>query len=114
MELWLKTLLSLSLAGSALALGLMLVNRLAGRRISSGFVYFAWLLVLLRFALPVPGLLPLPSPAPLSQSGGATQPAAAMPRTPFPTPAWPVGRRRCRLTLSRKLTPRRWTGRRNP
>ena len=70
MELWLKTLLSLSLAGSLLALILMLIHRFLGKRISSGFVYFAWLLVLLRFVLPVPGLLTIPSAAPLVQSNG--------------------------------------------
>ena len=68
MELGLKTLLSLSLAGSALGMILMLVNRLLGKRIFSGFIYFAWLLVLLRFVLPLPGLLVIPTPAPLAQS----------------------------------------------
>ena len=70
MVIALKTLLSLSLAGSSLALILMLVHRFLGKRISSGFVYFAWLLVLLRFTLPVPGLLVIPSVAPLVQSNG--------------------------------------------
>lgn len=65
MEQFLKTLLALSLAGTALALILMLLGRFLHKRVSSGFIYFAWLLVLLRFSLPVPGLLSVPSAAPL-------------------------------------------------
>ena len=53
-----KTLLFLSLVGSALGLGLMLLRRRAGGRMGSAFFYWAWLLVLLRFALPLPGLVP--------------------------------------------------------
>ena len=52
-------LLFLSLAGSLLALFLMLLRRKTASRISSAFFYWAWLLVLLRFALPVQGLVPL-------------------------------------------------------
>lgn len=68
----LELLFSLSIAGSVLALLLMLLRRALGRRIPSTFYYYAWLLVLLRFVLPVPGLLRLqrpvtPQPAPIAQ-----------------------------------------------
>ena len=55
---FLSLLLGLSLSGTLLALLLMLLRRLAGRRLPSAFYYFAWLLVLLRFVLPLPGLMP--------------------------------------------------------
>lgn len=53
----LKTLLYLSLCGTALGLALAIVQRLVGRRLPSRFYYFAWLVVLARFALPIPGLV---------------------------------------------------------
>ena len=74
MEYFLKTLLALSLAGTGLALLLMLLGRIAGKRISSRFIYFAWLLVLLRFILPVPGLLSMPAAAPVSPAVTAAKP----------------------------------------
>ena len=54
-----ETLLSLTLSGSALALLLLLLKKLLGGRLSSTVYYYAWLLVLLRFLLPLPGLIPL-------------------------------------------------------
>lgn len=54
-----ETLLSLTLSGSALALLLLGLKRLLGRRLSSTVYYYAWLLVLLRLLLPLPGLIPL-------------------------------------------------------
>ena len=67
-------LLSLSLGGSLLALLVLGLRLLLGRRLPSSFYYFAWLLVLLRFLLPVPGLLgtggeteAVSSPVPSSQ-----------------------------------------------
>jgi len=54
-----ETLLSLTLSGSALALLLLGLKRLLGRRLSATVYYYAWLLVLLRFLLPLPGLIPL-------------------------------------------------------
>lgn len=57
METLLKTLLILSLGGTVLGLALMLVRRLLGKRLPSAFYYYAWLLVLLRFLLPLPGLV---------------------------------------------------------
>lgn len=59
----LEMLISLSVAGSVLALLLLLLRRALGRRIPSTFYYYAWLLVLLRFVLPVPGLMRLERPA---------------------------------------------------
>lgn len=53
----LSLLLSLSLGGSLLALLVLGLRLLLGRRLPSAFYYFAWLLVLLRFALPIPGFL---------------------------------------------------------
>ena len=67
----LEMLISLSVAGSVLALLLLLLRRALGRRIPSTFYYYAWLLVLLRFVLPVPGLMRLERPA--AQSTPAAQ-----------------------------------------
>lgn len=53
----LSLLLSLSLGGSLLSLLVLGLRLLLGRRLPSLFYYFAWLLVLLRFALPIPGFL---------------------------------------------------------
>ncbi len=53
----LQLVLSLSLGGSLLALLVLGLKLLLGRRLPSAFYYFAWLLVLLRFVLPVPGFL---------------------------------------------------------
>ena len=53
-----KTLLVLTLSGSVLALLLLGLRYFALRRMPSTVYYYAWLLVLLRFALPLPGLIP--------------------------------------------------------
>ncbi len=53
-----KTLLVLTLSGSVLALLLLGLRYFALRRMPSTVYYYAWLLVLLRFALPLPGLVP--------------------------------------------------------
>ena len=53
-----KTLLVLTLSGSLLALLLLGLRYDALRRMPSTVYYYAWLLVLLRFALPLPGLIP--------------------------------------------------------
>ncbi len=53
-----KTLLVLTLSGSGLALLLLGLRYVALRRMPSTVYYYAWLLVLLRFALPLPGLIP--------------------------------------------------------
>jgi len=53
-----RTILYLSLSGSLLAFLLMLMKSLLGTRLSSKVYYYAWILVLLRFVLPVQGLVP--------------------------------------------------------
>ncbi|MBR0199141.1 MAG: right-handed parallel beta-helix repeat-containing protein [Oscillospiraceae bacterium] len=69
-----ETLLSLTLSGSALALLLLLLKKLLGRRLSSTLYYYAWLLVLLRFLLPLPGLVPLGQEANSSTPSHLTAP----------------------------------------
>ncbi|MBO7359474.1 MAG: right-handed parallel beta-helix repeat-containing protein, partial [Clostridia bacterium] len=54
---FLYTVLSLTLAGSALGLIVLLVSKLAGKKLSSRFVYLCWALVILRFALPLNGII---------------------------------------------------------
>ena len=54
---FLYTVLSLTLAGSALGLIVLLVSKLAGKKLSSRFVYLCWALVILRFALPLSGVI---------------------------------------------------------
>ena len=81
---FLLMLLSLSLGGTVLALLLVLLRRLLGSRLPSAFYYYAWLVVLLRFVLPLPGLLPsLPSsqaaPVPALPSVESTTNAAPRP-----------------------------------
>ena len=53
-----KMLLVMTLGGSALALLLLALRYVFLRRMPSTVYYYAWLLVLLRFALPLPGLVP--------------------------------------------------------
>ncbi|MBR0161210.1 MAG: right-handed parallel beta-helix repeat-containing protein [Oscillospiraceae bacterium] len=53
-----KTLLVLTLSGSVLTLLLLGLRYFVLRRMPSTVYYYAWLLVLLRFALPIPGLIP--------------------------------------------------------
>lgn len=53
-----KTLLTLTISGSVLALLLLGLRYVALRRMPSTVYYYAWALVLLRFALPLPGLVP--------------------------------------------------------
>ena len=53
----LQLVLSLSLGGSLLALLVLGLRLLMGRRLPSAFYYYAWLLVLLRLILPIPGFL---------------------------------------------------------
>lgn len=60
------SLLSLSIGGSIIALGLLLLRRCIPNRLPKSFFYYAWLLVLLRLALPIPGFLVLPQ-APTAQ-----------------------------------------------
>ena len=53
-----KMLLFMTLGGSALALLLLALRYFIFRKMPSTVYYYAWLLVLLRFALPLPGLMP--------------------------------------------------------
>lgn len=52
------SLLVMTLSGSVLALLLMFLRYTVLRKMPSTVYYYAWLLVLLRFALPLPGLVP--------------------------------------------------------
>ena len=54
-----QTLFALTLSGSLLALLLLLLKACLKDRFSSTVYYYAWLIVLLRFLLPLPGMLPL-------------------------------------------------------
>ena len=91
-----KLLLSLTLSGSALTLLLLALRHLLGRRLPSGLYYYAWLLVLLRFLLPLPGLVPLakedaaPELPPLRAGEPAEEPWEAEPPF-FPLPAEALG-----------------------
>ena len=53
-----RILLTLTLSGSVPALFLLFLRYYALRRMPSTVYYYAWLLVLLRFALPLPGMIP--------------------------------------------------------
>lgn len=59
MEVFMKTLLSLSAAGSLLGLIVLLLSKAGKKHLSSSFVYLCWALVILRFALPLQGLIGL-------------------------------------------------------
>ena len=53
-----QTIFALTLSGSAMALLLLALRYVFLRRMPSTIYYYAWLLVLLRFVLPLPGLVP--------------------------------------------------------
>ena len=57
-----NTMLVLTLSGSVLALLLTGLRYTVLKKMPSTVYYYAWLLVLLRFALPLPGLVFLPLP----------------------------------------------------
>ena len=60
-----ETLLLLAYGGTILGAGLMLKRRLTKGRLSNSFYYSAWLIVLLRFALPIEGMItPIKLPEP--------------------------------------------------
>lgn len=71
----LRTVLTLSVGGTGLAALLLSFRLLLKKRLPRSFYYYAWLLVLLRFILPLPGLLPgpagesAPTPQPHISSG---------------------------------------------
>ena len=81
----LTTLFFLGVSGTALGLLLMLLRRTAGKRMPGMFYHLAWLVVLLRFVAPLPGLVPvrsvpapsyIASPAEGARPFGAAQPAS--------------------------------------
>ena len=94
MDQFLLRLLILSAGGTALALLLVLLRRIFSDRLPSAFYYWAWLLVLLRFVLPLPGLLPTgeetaaPSalPAAVETTTAARQTRIYTGQTPLPGP----------------------------
>lgn len=51
--------IAMTLAGSLLAILLYGLKLIFGRRLSSSVYYYLWLVILLRFILPVPGLMPV-------------------------------------------------------
>lgn len=73
----LKALFLLGVSATLMGLFLMLVRRVFGKRLPGVFYYLAWLVVLLRFVVPLPGLIPV---------GGAagSAPAAAPAQTARP------------------------------
>ena len=64
MTAFLKTLLLLSIAGTLCGLFLVLLRKVAGRKIPASLFYFAWMIVVLRFAVPVNGMIPVGNSAP--------------------------------------------------
>jgi hypothetical protein len=70
-----RILLNLTLSGSALAFLLLALRYLILKKMPSTVYYYAWLLVLLRFILPLPGLVP---------TGLRENPAPAAVVTPLP------------------------------
>ena len=67
-----RTLLTLTLSGSALSLLLLALRYLVLKKMPSTVYYYAWLLVLLRFVLPLPGLVPAVAGTPASASEPAS------------------------------------------
>ena len=72
-----QTLFALTLSGSAMALLLLALRYMFLRRMPSTVYYYAWLLVLLRFVLPLPGLVPTGAAAVESAPAAVTH---ALPR----------------------------------
>ena len=89
-----KTLLLLTLSGSVLALLLLALRYLFLKRMPSTVYYYAWLLVLLRFALPLPGLIPdgstaqnaPPEPVRVTEHAARTESETGLPA--IDAPAW--------------------------
>ncbi|MCQ2558491.1 MAG: right-handed parallel beta-helix repeat-containing protein [Oscillospiraceae bacterium] len=61
---FLKTLLVLTAAGTLCGLFLAALRKLPKGKVPSSFLYFAWIIVVLRFAIPINGLVPVGSSAP--------------------------------------------------
>ena len=80
-----KTLLWLTVCGSAFACLLLGLRKIAGKRLPPTLYYYAWLLVLMRFCLPLPGFLPAigsaqPQPVPVYETAARSM-AAEVPST---------------------------------
>ena len=79
----------LTAGGTLLGLLLLTVRYLLFRRMPSTFYYYAWLLVLIRFLLPVPGLVPVeraqPAPEPTAVVT-ETRPPVQLPQFSRPDP----------------------------
>lgn len=71
-----NTVLTLTLSGSALALVLMALRYLLVKKMPSTVYYYAWLLVLLRFLLPLPGFVPTEAADKLPVSVQTTAPVS--------------------------------------
>ena len=67
-----KTLLALTVSGSALTTLLLMLRYVLLKKMPSTVYYYAWMLVLLRFLLPLPGLVP---PFPASADSAPEAPA---------------------------------------
>ncbi len=68
MSAFLKTLLVLTAAGTLCGLFLVALRKLSKGKILNSFLYFAWIIVVLRFAVPFNGLIPVGSLAPHADS----------------------------------------------
>ncbi len=82
----LTTLFFLGVSGTALGLLLMLLRRTAGKRLPGVFYHLAWLVVLLRFVVPLPGLVPVRSASAPAYIASSTEGAAPSARH-SPSPA---------------------------
>ena len=81
-----ETLLWLTLGGSVLTVFLFALRRLL-RKMPSTVYYYAWLLVLLRFALPIPGLLHLPTADKTAEAPAAVERIVAENQAALPADA---------------------------
>ena len=102
---FLETLLYLSAAGSLLGLLLILLRKVAGTRVPAVFWHAAWVLLFLRFVLPIPGLVPgLPAAETAAVSEPVsvvrTEPVSAVPVTRTGTEYAPAARDAVPGTLS--------------
>lgn len=82
MNIW-NLFLSLTLGGSVLALLLLLGKKLVFKKLSNTFYYYAWLVVLLRFLVPLPGAMPT-APRQMPAQDTATVTESTAPRETYP------------------------------
>ena len=91
MELFLQTLLRLSLSGSLLALLLTALRPLLRGRVSRRTAYYLWLLVLLRLCVPAGIALPAPVEAAAEPADAPPPVIQTLPDTLPDVPAGPAG-----------------------